>query len=86
MDREAWQATVHGITQCQTQLKQLGTHAHTYICRCIDTFLLRFFPLIEYFKILGIVPYAIQYALVGFLFSLVIYFIHSSVYMLIPNS
>ena len=86
MDREAWQATVHGITQSWTRLKRLGTHAHTCICRCIDTFLLRFFPLIDYYKILRIVPYAIQYVLVGFLFSLIIYFIHSIVYMLIPNS
>ena len=26
MDREAWRATVHGITQSQTTLKQLSTH------------------------------------------------------------
>ena len=26
MDRGAWQATVHGVTQSQTRLKQLGTH------------------------------------------------------------
>ena len=79
MDREAWQATVHGITQSRSGLKRLGTCAHTYICRCIDTFLLRFFPLIDYYKILAIVPYAIQHVLVGFLFSLIIYFIHSIV-------
>ena len=29
MDRGAWQATVHRVTKSQTQLKQLGTHAHT---------------------------------------------------------
>ena len=27
MDREAWQATVHGVTKSWTQLKQLSTHA-----------------------------------------------------------
>ena len=25
-DREAWQATVHGVTKSQTRLKQLSTH------------------------------------------------------------
>ena len=25
MDRGAWQATVHGVTESQTRLKQLGT-------------------------------------------------------------
>ena len=29
MDREAWQAAVHSITQSQTQLKQLTKHAHS---------------------------------------------------------
>ena len=28
MDRGAWQATLHGVTKSQTQLKQLITHAH----------------------------------------------------------
>ena len=27
MDREAWRATVHGVTKTQTRLKQLNTHA-----------------------------------------------------------
>ena len=31
MDRRAWQATVHWVTESQTQLKQLSTHAHIYI-------------------------------------------------------
>ena len=26
MDRRAWRATVHGVTQSQTRLKQLSTH------------------------------------------------------------
>ena len=30
MDRGAWQATVHGVTKSQTQLKQLNTHTHTH--------------------------------------------------------
>ena len=28
MDRGAWRATVHRVTQSQTRLKQLSTHAH----------------------------------------------------------
>ena len=33
MDRGAWQATVHRVTQCQTQLKRLSTHADIhYYC------------------------------------------------------
>ena len=29
MDRGAWQATVHSVTQGQTQLKRLSLHTHT---------------------------------------------------------
>ena len=29
MDREAWLATVHRVTKSQTQLNQLGMHAHS---------------------------------------------------------
>ena len=28
MEREAWQARVHGLTRSRTKLKQLGTYAH----------------------------------------------------------
>ena len=28
MDRGAWQAAVHGVTQSWTQLKRLSTHTH----------------------------------------------------------
>ena len=31
MDRGAWQATVHGVSESQTQLKRLSTHAHTRV-------------------------------------------------------
>ena len=31
MDRGAWQATVHGVTQSQTRLKRLTTHTRTEI-------------------------------------------------------
>ena len=31
MDRGAWWATVHGVAQSQTQLKQLSTHACTQL-------------------------------------------------------
>ena len=30
MDREAWQATVHRVTQSPTPLKQLSMHAHAW--------------------------------------------------------
>ena len=30
-DREAWCATVHGVTKSQTLLKQLNTHPHTVL-------------------------------------------------------
>ena len=30
MDRGAWRATVHRVTNSQTRVKQLGMQAHTY--------------------------------------------------------
>ena len=30
-DRGAWQATVHRVTENQTQLKQLSMHAHVFL-------------------------------------------------------
>ena len=30
MDRGAWQAVVHKVTQSQAQLKRLGTHADSW--------------------------------------------------------
>ena len=32
MDRGAWRATVHWVTESQTQLKQLSTHAQAHMC------------------------------------------------------
>ena len=32
VDRGAWQAAVLRVTQSQTRLKQLSTHAHRYLC------------------------------------------------------
>ena len=32
MDRRAWQAIVHRVTQIWTQLKQLSTHTHVLYC------------------------------------------------------
>ena len=37
MNREAWWATVHRVTQSQTQLKQLSTHAHMWRMNCSGT-------------------------------------------------
>ena len=34
MDREAWQAAVHGVAQSQTRLKQLSTQAPWYRIFC----------------------------------------------------
>ena len=31
MDREAWRATVHGVTKSQTRLKRLSTHSHSHL-------------------------------------------------------
>ena len=38
MNREAWQATVHGVTKSRTQLKQLSTNVYQQIdgSRCGD--------------------------------------------------
>ena len=33
MNREAWQATVHGVTKGQTQLKRLSTRTHMLLKR-----------------------------------------------------
>ena len=38
-DREAWQATVHGVAESQTQLKRLSTHVRTQ-CAITDIFIL----------------------------------------------
>ena len=32
MDRGAWQAMVHRVTESQTRLKRLRTHTHTAMC------------------------------------------------------
>ena len=34
MDRGAWWATVHGVTESQTRLKQLGTHTQSELLVC----------------------------------------------------
>ena len=46
MDKGAWQATVHGVTKSQTQLKRLSTHA--YICVYIYTYIILIFYLYIY--------------------------------------
>ena len=33
MNREAWRATVHGVTKSWTQLKQLSTRTHMLLKR-----------------------------------------------------
>ena len=34
MDREAWQATVHGVAKSQTRLKRLNTHTRKKVDAC----------------------------------------------------
>ena len=37
MDRDDWQATVHGVAKSQTLLKQVSTlHIYMCVCVCID--------------------------------------------------
>ena len=50
-----------------------------FIYLYISIFFFRCFSIILYYKIMSIVPCAVQYIRVG-------YFIYSSVYMLIPSS
>ena len=38
MDRGAWWATVHGVTQSRTQLKQLSMHTYTEYLRGYTNF------------------------------------------------
>ena len=57
MDRGAWRATVHRVTQSQTPLKRLSTHAYTY------PFFFLFFSIMGYPRILTVVPCATQYDL-----------------------
>ena len=45
----------------------------------VDIFFFMVFSIMVYYRILNIVPYAIQW-------DLVVYFIYSSSYLLIPNS
>ena len=44
MDRGAWQATVHGVSQSQTRLKRLSTHFHLGAFGQIGTSLSFSFP------------------------------------------
>ena len=37
MDRQAWQATVHGVTKSWTRLKWLSTHSRVWICRYTES-------------------------------------------------
>ena len=41
MDRVAWWATVHGLTKCQTWLKQLSWHACNPLLSCYAVFVVK---------------------------------------------
>ena len=68
------------FTMLVSSVQQSGSvvyiHMHTYIY--MYNYFFRFFSIIGYYKINSIVPCALQQVLV-------VYFIYSSVYMLIPN-
>ena len=65
MDRGAWQATVHRVTQSQTRLKQLSmhardldililTHMHAYMwCMCMHMLTYDFFSLENFVRLKG---------------------------------
>jgi len=57
---------------------RLCIHSQLYITY-IHMFFFRFFSIICYSKLLNVIPWAIQWILI-------VYFIHSGVYVLIPNS
>ena len=46
MDREAWRATVHGVTKSQTRLKRLSI-AHVHSRHAVNCFLLKHFSYIK---------------------------------------
>ena len=97
-DSGAWWVTVYGVAQSRTWLKRLSSSSSTYIYLYtyiyiriffhffiyiqfyIFIFFCKFFSLIGYYQILIVVLCAIQRTL------LAIYFIYSSMYMLISNS
>ena len=101
-DKGACRATVHEVAKSENEYSNwttIATNIYTYIYIFISIYLynsalliyisisshvfiyvffIRFFSLIDYCKVLNRFPCAIQ--------SLFIYFIHSSMYLLIPNS
>ena len=51
MDRGAWQATVHGVTKCQTRLSGYHTHGYiTYWLSIHQSMDVGLFPLLGYYK------------------------------------
>ena len=48
MDREAWRATVHGVTKSQTRLKRLSTHSHSHL----SVYLLNLYLSFSHFSVL----------------------------------
>ena len=49
VDRGAWRATVHGLTELGT------TEVTEYVCVCVCDFFI-FFPLTGYYKVLSVAP------------------------------
>ena len=49
MDKRAWQATVHRVTQIWTQLKQLVMHAYMALLPSSMVFLLKFVKMLSNF-------------------------------------
>ena len=80
VDRGAWQAMVHGVAKKSdmTQLLNNKMYVCVYINIYIFIFIFRFFSLLGYYPVYSPAMYS------GSL--LVVYFIYSSVYILILNS
>ena len=70
VDRGAWQAAVHGVTKSWTQL---STHLCYMLGFMSHQFFFRLFPIIGYYKILTIVPCAIQWDFVVYLYYIILY-------------
>ena len=76
MDREAWRATVHRVTKSWTRLKRFSTHIYAQLIDNVMlvsvhskvvqlyiymySFFFKFFAHLGYYRMLSIVPCAIQ--------------------------
>jgi len=78
MDGGAWWAAVHRVTKSEIRLREFQVYSKVIQLYTYTYHFFRLFPLVGYYKILNKVLYN--------MFLLVIYFIHSTVCMLILDS